>query len=136
MTKVVTGSGGGGGGGGGGGVGRDFQDEERSQFYMEMIKTICKIHSVDINKAGFQNFGKQSELCLFQALIIVNINPYPTTIFFLSRKFCLLFYIRCIFPSALNTRFLNGSKQYEPTSDCSLFRRKKSDLFGNDQDYL
>ena len=53
--------------------GRVFQDallkdhtrEERTQIYMEMIKTICKIHSVDINKAGLQNFGKQGELVLF-----------------------------------------------------------------------
>ena len=49
--------------------GRVFQDallanhtrEERTQIYMEMIKTLCKIHSVDINAAGLQNYGKQGK---------------------------------------------------------------------------
>ena len=41
---------------------KDHSREERTQIYMEMIKTICKIHSVDINKAGLQNFGKQGKL--------------------------------------------------------------------------
>ena len=52
--------------------GRIFEDhlleghspEERRAIYSEMIKTLCKIHSVDINTAGVQDFGKQGELFL------------------------------------------------------------------------
>ncbi|XP_053385750.1 acyl-CoA dehydrogenase family member 10-like [Mercenaria mercenaria] len=47
--------------------GRIFQDhlleghrpEERTAIYQEMVKTLCKIHSVDINAAGLQDYGKQ-----------------------------------------------------------------------------
>ena len=82
-TKVVTGL----------GVGRVFQEsllkdltrEERSQIYMEMIKTLCKIHSVDIYKAGLQNFGKQGELKLFNYYNLVLMTnqggPQPSVLF-------------------------------------------------------
>lgn len=48
-------------------VGRIFEDhlledctpEERRAIYSEMIKTLCKIHSVDIQAAGLQDYGKQ-----------------------------------------------------------------------------
>ena len=47
--------------------GRIFQDallkdqtpEERHLIYMEMINTLCKIHSVDIEAAGLKDYGKQ-----------------------------------------------------------------------------
>ena len=52
--------------------GRIFQDhlleghspEERTAIYQEMVKTLCKIHSVDINAAGLQDYGKQGQYYL------------------------------------------------------------------------
>jgi len=49
--------------------GRIFKDpllpgldlEERRQIYRSMCEVLVKIHSVDINAAGLQDFGKSGE---------------------------------------------------------------------------
>ena len=58
--------------------GRIFQDallkdqtpEERHLIYMEMINTLCKIHSVDIETAGLKDYGKEGLVNLFFFLLV------------------------------------------------------------------
>ena len=53
--------------------------ETRSKIYKAMNKTIAKIHSVDVQKAGLSDYGK---VCLHYSYTVWKFKKFPVTKFY------------------------------------------------------
>jgi len=58
----------------------DCTPEERRAIYTEMVNTLCKIHSVNIDAAGIGDYGKQGKK-INVIILLSNLNKLIFSLF-------------------------------------------------------